>query len=102
MLWNRGMINIDGVPTEACRSFERVLSTKIRKLRDITLPKILLVRDLSGLRDYGLIDPDVRSQCAASLSELLDKFQAVFVTQDDEYGFPFHPPESEWSRSLFQ
>lgn len=101
MLWDRGGINIDGMESDICRLAKEAIQEKDHLLRNISLPKIILLYDLYGFGEYNLGNPLIRKRCAETLAEQLRSFKAVFVIRDDSKGFVFYPEEMKWRRDLF-
>jgi hypothetical protein len=101
MLWNVGVVNADGIAADICCRFTEILERKVNLLRAISLPKILLLRDLYAFGQYGLGNADIRQLCTNSRTGALSAFHAVFVIQDDRTGFALYPEEFRWSKSLF-
>ena len=101
MLWNRGGINIDGMESDICRLAKEAIQEKAHRLRNISLPKIILLYDLYGFSEYNLSNPLIRKRCAKALANQCRSFKAIFVIRDDRKGFVFYPEEMEWKRTLF-
>ena len=102
MMMHSYVLNEDGLPMEICRLINETLLKKTHSLRNVRLPRILLLGDLyTPCSSYDLGNPDIRIQCASSLAASLKTFHAVFVIQDDDKGFTFYPEESNWIRNLF-
>ncbi len=101
MFWNRGGINIDGMESEICRLVKEAIHEKEYLLRNISLPKIILLYDLYGFGEYNLGNPLMRKRCAEALADQIRSFKAIFVIRDDKNGFVLHPEEVEWKRALF-
>jgi hypothetical protein len=101
MIWNRGAINVDGLEADICRLVKERLDEKEYRLRNIRIPKIILLHDLYGFGEYTLNNPVFRTGCAELLTDPLKSFKAVFVVRDDSKGFVLYPEESQWKRTLF-
>jgi hypothetical protein len=101
MYWDRGGIYVDGMEAEICSLIETSIQEKKDRLRNVALPKIVLLNDLYGFGEYNLGNPLIRKRCADILSNQLHSFKAIFVIRDDSNGFIFYPEESQWKRTLF-
>ncbi len=66
---------------EACELLQNVLSTKKKKLKDITLPKILLLK-----HEYIYEDPIVYKECAIN-SDLVKYYHSVFIVENQNNGY---------------
>jgi len=77
---------------DLCGLLNQSLDTKVDKLRDITVPKILLLLD-----KYMFADQEMYEKCMPRTSSL-GSFHTVFVVQGNERGFIFYSQRSDWSR----
>jgi hypothetical protein len=77
---------------EICQLINKCLSDKVHKLRNISLPKILLLRDA-----YHFADQEMHVDCTPQLA-LLPNFHTVFVIRNNEDGFVLHSEEANWLR----
>ena len=102
MLWDRGGINVDGLEADICRLVKERLHEKEYRLRNIRLPKIILLYDLYGFGEYSLNNPSLRRRCAVALADSLSSLKAMFVVRGGSKGFIFYPEESRWNRMLFK
>jgi hypothetical protein len=77
---------------DLCGLLNKSLDTKVNKLRDITVPKILLLLD-----EYVFADQDMYERCVPRISSL-GSFHTVFVVQGNKRGFVFCSQRSDWSQ----
>jgi len=80
---------------DLCGFLSESLNTKVNKLRDITVPKILLLFD-----DYIFADLGMYEKCIPQISSL-SSFHTVFVVQGNKRGFLLYSQHSEWSKQQF-
>jgi hypothetical protein len=99
--WNRDGINIDGMESGICHLAKKAIQEKEHLLRNISLPKIILLYDLYGFGEYNLSSHRIRKRCAEALADQFRAFKAIFVIRDDKKGFVFYPEKMEWKRTLF-
>jgi hypothetical protein len=75
---------------ELCNLLSKALETKVKKLKTISLPKILLLHDR-----FTWIDADEWSQYLAKLS-YVDDFHTIFLVSDKSSNSIVHSIESSW------
>ncbi len=75
---------------ELCNLLSKALETKVKKLKNISLPKILLLYDR-----FAWIDADEWSQYLAKLS-YVDNFHTIFLVSDKSSNSILHSIESSW------
>ena len=78
------------VATEICYLLEEKLAKKRYKLRNVTLPQIVLLYD-----SYHFADPEMYKHCGSKLSPLAS-FHTVFVVQSNSEGFILHSQNPGW------
>ena len=73
-------VESDDVRLEACRLLRKALLDKKEKLKNVPLPKILLLRNA-----YVFAGAHVYRQCIENLQDLLRSFHSVFTVESEGY-----------------
>jgi hypothetical protein len=75
-----------------CDLLRESINTKVSKLANIAVPRILLLLD-----EYMFADRETYEKCIPHIS-LLSSFHTVFVVKNDGGGFVIHSQNSHWSK----
>jgi hypothetical protein len=78
--------------TDLCNLLNESLNTKVDKLQDIAVPKILLLLD-----EYIFADPEMYRKCIPQISSL-SLFHTVFIVRGNQRGFVLYSQRSDWSK----
>jgi len=79
--------------TELCNLLNKAIEAKVKKLKTISLPKILLLHDR-----FVWIDADEWRHYLANLS-YVDNFHTIFLVSDKSSNSILHSSESKWNQT---